>query len=133
MIQLKTRSDLSQQRSGHQLEKHIDSFIRPTIESNHSRGSCPHQPTPRDPPLAENPDGEQVLQNAIFKDGENPVEQEEAISTLFNRLKDGAVFRVRCQQKCECHNNYHEIRSNPVSARFAEQEGKQYIGRKQVI
>ena len=81
------------------------------VESDHDRGSRPHEPTLRDPPHGENLNVEPVLQSAGVKDGETSVNQEEATSTS-PKIQQGrsissqvAAVNATAKEKCRAVRN----------------------------
>ena len=60
------------------------SIVRPVVEGDHNRDTCPDGSALRDPHCGESLDGEPVPNSTGFEDGETPVEQEKATPVSSN-------------------------------------------------
>ena len=77
-----------QQQLGRNDEFHC-SIVRPVVEGDNNRDTCPDGSALRDPPCGESLDGEPVPQSTGFEDGETPIEQEEATPVSSKNIEQG--------------------------------------------
>ena len=77
-----------QQQTGRNDEFHC-SIVRPVVEGDHNRDTCPDGSALRDPHCGESLDGEPVLNSTGFEDGEIPVKQEKATPASLNNIEHG--------------------------------------------